>query len=66
MLRRPALVMSVAGAVAALAVASAAAPVSAGTAKVLRVGSWKGVAGTFASIQAAVDAARPVRPMRWM
>jgi hypothetical protein len=31
----------------------------AATPRVLRVGSWHGIAGTFGSIQAAVDAARP-------
>jgi len=39
--------------------AGAASPAAAGTPRVLRVGSWHGVRGTFTSIQAAVDAARP-------
>ena len=32
---------------------------SAASAKVLRVGTFKGIAGTFTSIQAAVDKAKP-------
>jgi hypothetical protein len=42
--------------VAALAVS---APASGTTVRVLRVGTWKGIAGTYHSIQAAVDAANP-------
>ena len=59
MRRRPALMISVAAAVTTVAVGATAPAVSAGTAKVLRVGTYKGIAGTFASIQAAVDAAAP-------
>ncbi len=42
-------------------VAALALPPAAGGAapRVLRVGTWKGIAGTYASIQAAVDAAKP-------
>ncbi|HMC70831.1 MAG TPA: hypothetical protein VKJ07_16860, partial [Mycobacteriales bacterium] len=54
---RPAPLMFMAVAVATLGLASAESPVSAGTAKVLRVGTYKGIAGTFGSIQAAIDAA---------
>ena len=43
----------------ALAAAGAAVPARAAAPAVLRVGVWKGVAGTFATIQSAVDAAQP-------
>ena len=59
MRRRPALVLPVAIAVTVLGLAATAPSASARTAKVLRVGTYKGIAGTFASIQAAVDAAGP-------
>jgi hypothetical protein len=44
--------------VAVVAALAPAAPAAA-TARVLRVGSWRGVAGQYRSIQAALDAARP-------
>ena len=59
MRRRRALVLSVAASVAGLAMMGAAPSVSARTARVLRVGTYKGISGTFASIQAAIDAASP-------
>jgi hypothetical protein len=45
----------------AIAVAAVALPAPAGgtTPQVLRVGTWKGIAGPYHSIQAAVDAAKP-------
>jgi len=45
--------------VVALAAAAAALFVSAASARVLRVGSFRGIPGQFGSIQSAVDAARP-------
>jgi len=54
---RPSAVLMVTAAVGALSAASVALPASGATARVLRVGTWHGVAGTYSSIQAAIDAA---------
>jgi hypothetical protein len=57
--RRRATCLAAAVTAASLTALGVALPAGAATARVLRVGTWRGVAGTFASIQAAVDAARP-------
>jgi hypothetical protein len=51
--------LTVAAGAVALAATALPAPAGGATPRVLRVGTWKGIAGTYHSIQAAVDAANP-------
>src|SRR3954468_12796302 len=54
---RPLAVVPLTLALGALSAATLGLPSSAATPRVLRVGSWHGIRGTFTSIQAAIDAA---------
>lgn len=58
-MRRRATVPALAALAAALVALGTAPAAAASSPRVLRVGSYRGIPGTFASIQAAVDAARP-------
>src|SRR3954469_10432273 len=55
---RPLAVVPLTLALGALGAATVGLPSSAATPRVLRVGTWHGIRGTFSSVQAAVDAAR--------
>ena len=52
-------IVSVSAGVIAIAAVALPAPAGGTTVRVLRVGTWKGIPGTYKSIQAAVDAANP-------
>src|SRR3954467_631253 len=54
---RPLAVVPLTLALGALSAATLGLPSSAATPRVLRVGTWDGIRGTFSSIQAAVEAA---------